>query len=145
MEAGGLGSAKRIVIIDTNTLLYMAQGLIPPSTLLEEAYYPKLVTTSRVIEELNLIIKNGRPSESKRAKTALGLLRRLGVEVIPWEGEGDADDSIEWLATVMKHSGIKVMVATSDRELRDRLRMRGIPTIYYRRSRGGVEVEWDTP
>ncbi|MEB3774474.1 MAG: 30S processome protein Utp24 [Desulfurococcales archaeon] len=145
METGRLGSAKRIVIIDTNTLLYMAQGLIPPSTLLEEAYYPRLATTSRVIEELNYIIGKGRPLDAKRARTALGLIERLGVEVLPWDGEGDADDSIEWVATTLKHAGHRVMVATSDRELRERLRMKGIPTIYYRRSRGGVEVEWDTP
>ncbi len=143
MEAGRLGHTKRIALLDTNTLIYMAQGLIPPSTLLEEAGYPQLATTSKVVEELEKLAILGKPSTRRAARAALSLLDRLGVKVLEWGGSGDADDSLEAAALQLKHSGAQVVVATSDRALRSRLRLHGIPTLYYRESRGGVELEWD--
>ncbi|MCE4602933.1 MAG: 30S processome protein Utp24 [Desulfurococcales archaeon] len=143
MEASRLGNTKRIALLDTNTLIYMAQGLIPPSTLLEEAGYPRLATTSRVVEELEKISTLGKPSTSRAAKAALKLLHRLDIEVLEWTGAGDADDSLEAVALQLKHSGVSVIVATSDKTLRSRLRLHGIPTLYYRESRGGVELEWE--
>lgn len=133
------------MLLDANTIIYMAQGLIPPSTLLDEAGHPRLATTSKVVEELERLAGSAKPSVARAARTGLRLLSRLGVEVIPWNGEGDADDSIESIAIQLKASGARVVVATSDRSLRARLRLHGVPTLYYRESRGGVELEWEPP
>ena len=42
----------------------------------------------------------------------------------------------------LKARGARIYVATSDRILRRRLRLHGIPSIYYRESSGRLEVEW---
>jgi len=145
MEAGWLGSVKRIVIVDTNTLIYIARGMISPSNIFQETGYNVLATTSKVIDELKRLSSTGKPLEMRISRTALSLIDRLGVKVIEWRGYGDADDSIESIAIELKYRGHIVFVATSDRELRNRLRLHGIPTLYYRESKGSVELEWEPP
>ncbi len=144
MEASGLGRAKRIALLDTNTLIYIAEGIIPLSRLLEETGYPKLATTSKVLEELKSLSQSPKLSLARKARLALALIERLGVDIMSVDA-GNADDSIEAAARMLKTSGSYVVVATSDRSLRSRLRRIGVPTAYYRESRGGVELEWDLP
>jgi rRNA-processing protein FCF1 len=134
---------KRLVILDSNMLIYIVSGLVTVEEIVEAAGGPgaELLTTSSVIEELRRL-SEGRGLTARRARAALELVERLGVKVVETP-ERDADDSLEALAARERFGGSEVYVATSDRELRRRLRMRGIPTIYYRESRGGAEAEWE--
>ena len=144
MEADRLGGCKRIVLIlDTNMAIYMAQGLFSADSILDALGFPYLIlVTPPVLEELRRIASSGRPSEARRASRALEVLEREGYIEAGEAGER-ADDSIVSLAVKLKSSGCRVVVATSDRELRRRLRSLGVPTLYYRESRGSVEVEWE--
>ncbi len=141
-----MGASERValVLLDSNTLILMARGLAAPSMIEEAVLAPvRLATTSTVVEELRrLAASSPRPSLRRAAAAALGLLDRLGVEVIEASGGVDADDSLEAAALKLKARGARVYVATSDRILRRRLRLHGIPSIYYRESSGRLEVEW---
>lgn len=140
-----MGPRERValVLLDSNTLIIMARGLIAPSMLEEAILAPvRLATTRRVVEELESLSRgHPRPSVRRAASAALGLLEKLGVEVLD-EAGGDADDSLEAAALRLKASGARVYVATSDRALRRRLRLHGIPSVYYRESSGRLEAEW---
>jgi rRNA-processing protein FCF1 len=146
MEAGRLGRGKGVVvvIVDTNTLILMARGLIAPSMIgeaLETSY--KLVAPRGVRRELERLAEaHPRPLVKRYSKTALELARRLGVEWVDAEAGRDVDDSIEALARALKAEGARVVVATSDRGLRRRLKRLGIPTLYYRESEGMLQVDW---
>jgi len=61
--------------------------------------------------------------------------------MVVYDVPGGADDAIVALALNLKGS-CRVVVATNDRSLRRRLRGLGVPTMYYRRARGGLEVDW---
>ena len=141
-----MGASERValVLLDSNTLILMARGLAAPSMIEEAVLAPvRLATTSTVVEELRrLAASSPRPSLRRAAAAALGLLDRLGVEVIEASGGVDADDSLEAAALKLKARVARVYVATSDRILRRRLRLHGIPSIYYRESSGRLEVEW---
>jgi len=145
MEAGGLGHGKGVVIVvDTNTLILMARGFIAPSMIGEavEASY-RLVAPLEVKRELERLAESHpRPAIRRYSRTALELAGRLGVEWVEVGGGGDVDDSIEALAAGLRAEGARVIVATSDRGLRRRLRRRGIPTLYYRESEGILQVDW---
>jgi len=146
MEAGGLGHGKGvvIVIVDTNTLILMARGLIAPSMIgdaLDASY--KLVAPRDVERELERLSEaHPRPLVRRYSKAALELARRLGVEWVEAGGWGDVDDSIEALARALRAEGARVVVATSDRGLRRRLRRIGIPTLHYRESEGMLRMDW---
>jgi len=141
-----MGARERValVLLDSNTLILMARGLVAPSMIEEAVLAPvRLATTRAVVGELERLSRgHPRPSVRRAASTALGLLERLGVEVLGGEGEGDADDSLEAEALRLRAEGARVYVATSDRALRRRLRLHGVPSIYYRESSGRLEAEW---
>ncbi|MFZ8793996.1 MAG: hypothetical protein ACO2O2_08970 [Acidilobaceae archaeon] len=140
MEAdrlGGCGSV--IVVLDTSVVLDIAMGLIPLSSIgdvLSAGY--KLVVPSGVLEELSRIA-GGRGLKARVARRALSLIGEAGMVV--YDVPGGADDAIVALALNLKGS-CRVVVATNDRSLRRRLRGLGVPTMYYRRARGGLEVDW---
>ena len=148
MEADRLGRSKGlkapvVVVVDTNFLMQMAEGLVAPSMLERvTGARARLVIPRAVLDELSRLA-SGHPKHRTRrlAARALELVGRLGLEVLG--GAGDADDAVESLALRFKSAGSIVAVATSDRELRRRLRMHGIPTIYYRESEGLLESDWD--
>lgn len=84
-----------------------------------------------VIGELENLKENGTSSEKKAAKVATQLAAR--AEKIP--SQKTADEEILRLA-----EGGNCAVATNDRNLRKRLRERGIPVIYLRQ-RTHLEIE----
>ncbi|MCE4610759.1 MAG: hypothetical protein F7B17_02165 [Desulfurococcales archaeon] len=144
-EGVGRGMAKRrVVILDSNTLIYIVSGLITLDAIVEAAGGPglELVTTDAVIDELKALAGESRGLKARRARAALYLTEKIGVSIVK-TGLKDADDSLEAAALRLKGEGAMVYVATSDRELRRRLRIHGLPTIYYRESKGDVEVEWE--
>ncbi len=136
---------KRVVVlVDSNTLMYVAAGLAPIDSIYEAIGYPsaELATTGHVVDELRKISSRGAGLASKRARAALELIERLGLKVIDVPAY-DADESLKAAALKLKEEGVIVYVATSDRELRRSLRMIGVPSIYYRESRGSFEAEWE--
>ena len=144
MEADRLGGCKRVaLIVDTNMLIYMAQGLFSPSMILEAVGYPyTMILTPPILRELRDLSLKGRPKERITAAKALEIIEKQGY-VEAGDEALKADDSIEAIALRLKASGCRVVVATTDRELRRRLRARGIPSLYYRRARASLELEWE--
>ncbi|MEB2836694.1 MAG: hypothetical protein GSR80_000644 [Desulfurococcales archaeon] len=144
MEACGLGNRKGVVVIlDSNTLMMMAGGLVAPSTIAEalEASYILVAPTAVKAELERLAAGHPRTATRRLAGTALRLAGSLGVRWLE-ALSNDADDAIEELARALRGEGCRVIVATSDRALRRRLRRLGIPTLYYRESEGRLEAEW---
>jgi len=144
VEASWLGGCSRLVVIlDTSMLLDIARGLIPLSSISEavELAY-ELVVPSSVLRELEGISRSS-GVKSRYARRALELLEVAGVKVYD-DRLSDADEAIVELALNLKGK-CSVVVATNDKALRRRLRSLDIPTAYYRRARGGLEVEWLPP
>jgi len=114
------------VVVDTNFLLTMAQGVIAPSSLNDaiNASY-ELVTTDAVVKELETMSKR-EDLLAREAGFALKLLERLGVQVLRVKA-GSADESILTLAKELVQSGDRVVVATNDKNLRRSVRRLGVP------------------
>ncbi|MEM1873408.1 MAG: PIN domain-containing protein [Acidilobaceae archaeon] len=143
MEAHRLGGRRVVVLlVDSNIFIYIAEGLIPLSSFAKtlEASYIILVP-DRVIEELANLSSTGSHYESKVAKKALEIA--TSISRVETTSASRADDAIVELAVKIKSEGKPVVVATADRELRARLREIGVPTMYYRKSRGELELEWE--
>lgn len=140
MEASRLGACEGVVVVlDTSVILDIARGLIPISSIgdVVNSFY-KLVIPSSVIDELTRIAES-RGLKSRIARRALELLAHSNVSML--SGGGNVDEDIVSIALTLK-STCRVIVATNDRILRKRLRELGVPTMYYRRARGGLELEW---
>ncbi|MGC9071662.1 MAG: PIN domain-containing protein [Acidilobus sp.] len=133
---------KVTILLDTNFLLMMARGSIPPSSIgdVVKASYA-MVTTSAVVKELELIKGHG-DLIAREASFAFQLIERLGVTVVDVKA-AEADRSLLLLASSMKERGETVIVATSDKGLRRLLRKAGVPTLYYREEGSTIEIEWE--
>lgn len=138
MEADRLGDCRGIVLLlDTNMLLLIASGDVSVTRLEQVLEMPFVaLVPSAVLRELHSL--SSRP-EGRAARRALELLQSMGTKVV--ESEGSADDSLVELSATLK-GRCRVVVATSDRELRSRLKQLGVPTLYYRATRGDVELDW---
>lgn len=139
MEADRLGHGRYVIVLDANTLIYLAEGRAPLSTidrLIDAPYH--FVVPSGVREELEALARRG-GLEGRRASAAIELMRRLGAREVETRSRGD-EAVIE--AAVALRGSFKIVVATSDRGLRERLRREGFPTIYYRSSKGDMEMDW---
>jgi len=145
VEADRLGASQGVkvkVVVDTNFLLMMAQGVIAPSSLNDaiNASY-ELVTTDAVVKELETMSKR-EDLLAREAGFALKLLERLGVQVL--RGKADsADESILTLAKELVQSGDRVVVATNDKNLRRSIRRLGVPTLYLREEGLRLEIDWN--
>ena len=149
MEINRLGDSKRvrtIIIIDTNFLIMMAKGLITPSMISEaiDLSYEMISPEAVRKELLELAEKGMRISLRRYARRALELAEKMKIKFVDDEyGNMKADDAIQALALDLKPLRKYVFVATSDRELRRRLRTIGVPSIYYRESERRLELEAD--
>jgi len=130
------------VVVDTNFLLTMAQGVIAPSSLNDaiNASY-ELITTDAVVKELEAMSKGG-DLLAREAGFALKLLERLGVQVLRVKA-GSADESILALAKELVQNGDRVVVATNDKNLRRSARRLGVPTLYLREEGLRLEIDWN--
>ncbi|MCG2896873.1 MAG: PIN domain-containing protein [Acidilobus sp.] len=130
------------VVVDTNFLLTMAQGVIAPSSLNDaiNASY-ELITTDAVAKELEAMSKGG-DLLAREAGFALKLLERLGVQVLRVKA-GSADESILTLAKELVQNGDRVVVATNDKNLRRSVRRLGVPTLYLREEGLRLEIDWN--
>lgn len=146
MEINRLGASKQVnpkVILDSNIIIMLGQGVITLSMfydILEQKV--ELITTTSVIEELKKIASLNKDKKIyKEINFGLNLINVNKVPIIDTT-EIDADDSIFHASLELKNRGEIVYVATNDKELRSRLRIIGIPTIYYRDSKSMLEIEW---
>jgi hypothetical protein len=145
VEADRLGASQGVkvkVVVDTNFLLMMAQGVIAPSSLNDaiNASY-ELVTTDAVVKELETMSKR-EDLLAREAGFALKLLERLGVQVLRVKADS-ADESILTLAKELVQSGGRVVVATNDKNLRRSIRRLGVPTLYLREEGLRLEIDWN--
>jgi len=145
VEADRLGASQGVkvkVVVDTNFLLMMAQGVIAPSSLNDaiNASY-ELVTTDTVVKELEAMSKR-EDLLAREARFALKLLERLGVQVLRVKADS-ADESVLTLAKELVQSGDRVVVATNDKNLRRSVRRLGVPTLYLREEGLRLEIDWN--
>jgi len=134
-----VSQSRRItVLLDTNMLLLMARG-VRVLELIEEKMLtkPRYIVITPVYNELVKIASSGKPSLSRMARLALDIVSKYCelVEYPVKPGE-KVDDAI--LRYALENN---VVVATSDRELRRRLREHGLPEIYLREESWRIEVE----
>ncbi len=150
MEADRLGLCEAldnkyvIVLLDTNFLIYIAQGVVAPSMILEalDITY-RLLACRQILNELEYLSKSARQLKVRRlANRAIELLDSLKVCIINCPGD-NADDAVLLEALHLARAGLRVVVATGDRELRRRLRSHGIPSLYFRESEGILETDWE--
>jgi len=146
-----MGVRKRVALIaDSNFLMMLASGAVAPSQIIEalESSYILLVPRS-VVEELRRVARSAPQASTRRlASRALWLLESGKIDYELLEDEppkGDIDDHLVELAAGLAGGDRVVVVATSDRGLRRKLRRRGIPSLYYREDEGGLRVEWLPP
>jgi len=145
VETDRLGASQGVkvkVVVDTNFLLTMAQGVIAPSSLNDaiNASY-ELITTNAVVKELEAMSKGG-DLLAREAGFALKLLERLGVQVLRVKA-GSADESILTLTKELVQNGDRVVVATNDKNLRRSVRRLGVPTLYLREEGLRLEIDWN--
>jgi len=127
------------VLLDTNALLLPFSEKVDVfsevSKLLEGKWIPLLLLES--LEEILDKIARGKPSERRAFRSALRFIDRcVLVKGEPWPPSVDA----KILAYAASN---RCIVLTNDRELRRKLRRMGVPCMYYRESRRGLES--DTP
>jgi rRNA-processing protein FCF1 len=120
-----------IILLDTNFLMVPIRFGVDISSeigrIIEASFI--LVTTKAVVEELKRLMTQVRPGEEKEIKFALTMSSKITViDDILGPGE-DVDDQLIRLA----RNGY--VVATTDSELRSRLRQIGFPVVYLRQTR----------
>jgi len=98
---------------------------------------PEYYVISPVVKELEKITAHGGIKERKAAKLALEIVKKkCRIIEVPLSPEKTVDDLL--LEIALKEGFI---VATNDRELRRRLREKGIPEIYFREEKQLLEAQ----
>ncbi len=129
---------KPRVLFDTNMLMLFGKGInifdqIEELLLSKPEYY----VLNHVVYELERISREGGVKERKAARLALEVVeKRCRVIDVEKPSNRGVDDLI--IEVAVKEGFI---VATCDRELRRRLRKRGVPEIYFREEKMGLEIQ----
>jgi len=117
------------IIVDANFLFVPLQFKIDIfeglGNLLNQRFEPILLSTTH--QELQNMAEKGSPKLRKQAAEALGIAKKCHVVNVEKVRDEANDDVILRVATKWK-----CPVATNDRELRRKLRDRGIPVIFLR-------------
>ena len=125
------------VILDSNFLFIPAKFQIDVfeelAQLLNQRFEPVLL--SSIYQELKTMAEKGAPKRRKQASLALNLAEKCKKIDVEKHLEETNDEVILRIATLWKSP-----VATNDRELRRKLRVRAIPVIYLR-SKNRLELE----
>ncbi len=131
--------ARPRVLLDTNILMLLAERVDVFSEieeLLETK--PEYYVLRQVIGELERIAREGSFRERKAAQLALRVIeKKCRVLDIDRPSGWSVDDLILYVA--VKEGFI---VATSDKELRRRLREKGVPDIYFRWEKRRLETQY---
>jgi len=120
------------VIIDSNFLFIPSQFKIDIfeelMNLLNQRFEPVLLSSTR--QELKTMAEKGSPIRQKRARLALELAKKCRLVNVDKQ-KGETNDGV----ILRIAAGWKSPVATNDRELRKKLRVRNIPVIFLRGKR----------
>ncbi|ABM80306.1 PIN domain-containing protein [Hyperthermus butylicus] len=134
----GCSTRLRRVIFDTSMLMLLYDG-VDVFGQVEELLdaKPECIVPRPVVDELQRLASSGQSLRQRRAaRLALHAIELRGCKIVETT-DVSADDAILELAL----SDPVAIVATADGELRRRLREKGLPNIYYRRSRHGLMLE----
>ncbi|MCB9361909.1 nucleotide-binding protein [Candidatus Woesearchaeota archaeon] len=119
------------VILDTNFLLIPAYFGVDIITGIEELLPgAELVIHPGTERELKNIQEKQRGKEKKAAALAMQIIRNNNINKLNMDCEGYVDGDILTLVDREKH-----IVATQDKELKDKLKKKGIPIIILRQKR----------
>jgi len=145
-----LGVRKRVAVVaDSNFLILLAEGKITPSMIIEAVDYAyELYVPRAVLEELSRIESSAPQLKVRRLAARARRLLEEGViqaRIVEEDAHEPVDDYLVNLALRMKRDGLEVIVATSDRELRRKLRRRGVPSLFYREEGRRLVAEWFNP
>ncbi len=134
-----MNSNRVIVVLDTNMLLLMADG-VPVLDNIKEALEtePLFIVLKPVYNELVKLASSGGNKLRRKARFALEIVEKY-CKIVDFElKEGESvDDGIIRFALENK-----AIVATNDRELRRKLRALGIPEAYLREEAWRVVVDY---
>lgn len=120
------------IILDTNFLLLPIQSKIDIFNELNNIVYNRyqICIIKNIIDELNKISKEEKNNDKKAAKFALMLLKSKKVKIIKRESNKNTDDLLFELAKKEKF-----IIATQDKNLRERLTQEGLPSLGIRQNR----------
>ncbi len=138
------GVGRVTLILDTNFLMYLVDGSIPLSWLYDALPYSlELAIVGSTIVELERLASSApRLKDRRKARQALEFINKLRINVLD-APTGNVDDDIVVVASSLRASGKRVVVATGDRELRRRLRSHGVPTLYPRGPEMIPRIDWE--
>jgi rRNA-processing protein FCF1 len=121
-----------LVLLDTNFLMVSIRFGVDVEAelnrIIESSF--KLATTTAIVDELRWLKTRVKPGEEKEIDFALALAERIAVLDEKLEPGEEVDDQ---LIRLTSRGGC--VVATTDAELRRRLRERSIPVVYLRQRR----------
>lgn len=131
------------ILLDTNMLLTIADGINifeQIEDILETK--PEYIVIKPVLTELQKLASTASPSVRRKARFALRIVEQF-CKVIDMDNElfGRTDDNkVDDLIVefALRHG---IAVATNDKELRKRLREKGIPEIYLREESMRIDIE----
>ena len=133
---GGGVERKPLIILDTNMLMLIAEGVNVFEQIEEKlAIKPRYIVLKPVMKELEKLASSGKPGIARKALFAKQIAEKY-CEIVDVEKEGNVDDII--LEYAREHNAA---VATNDRELRRKLREKGIPEIYIREESMRIDIE----
>jgi len=131
-----LGRDKLKIVLDTNMLLLLADGVNIFEQIEEKlATKPEYIVLKPVYMELKKLAENPLKKIGRKARFVLSIIDKY-CKIVDVESSKPVDDLIVDYA-VENHAA----VASNDRELREKLRARGIPEIYLREEKMMIEVE----
>lgn len=135
-----MGGCERLrrVVYDASILMLLYDG-IPVFEDAERVLEtkPECIVPRQVVEELERIASSREVKRRRRALLALQVVRERECRIIDVEGVRTGDDAI--LLYVLRDC--RSLPATADKELRRRLREKGIPHLFYKAERGGLVLE----
>jgi len=139
LSSGRYRERIKCVLLDASILMLAYEGvdvLGEIERILDSK--PKCLVLKPTLEELERLAVKAKPKRRIAARFAIELIKRY-CEVVDYKSCKDEDPDTLFLRFVLEHGD--VMPVTADNELRRRLREKGIPNIYYRRERHGLELE----
>ena len=121
----------KTIILDTNFLVDCLSWKVDFFRELERicpfTYQLKIVDKS--VDELDMIIKTGKPAVKIGARLSKQLIQKGRIKVIPTSKQGYTD------TLILNVTDKNTVVATQDQGLKRRLRSKGIPIIVIRQKR----------
>ncbi|MCE4612622.1 MAG: hypothetical protein F7C07_02170 [Desulfurococcales archaeon] len=134
------------VVIDTNFIVQLGEGSITLG-MLEDALVSRyeLIVPASVLDEARRLFGMTGKTISRKVVKGLEIIERKGFSIAEHSRSLSADKAVIEVAYRLKKDGKRVVVATSDREVRRVLRKIGVPTVYLRESKGLLEVDWLPP